>query len=306
MSRWSRLLIATALTAVLASCAGVGPSPTTPTMSAARAALPPEYRLFYDALEEDGDWTLIEPYGYVFRPDVNFVAWHPYERGFWVPSDVYGWVWISTEPFGWATYHYGRWMYDDYQGWVWLPGLDWGPAWVTWEQTSDYVGWAPLLPDGSSQSTLPPEAMRWAPLGALGATDLSTRSVSTAQLGAKAAEARPVRNVIERNGVRFNAGPSIEAVEKVAGPLQRVRLAEPSDPAARSDRGGAAEANARIEAMRRAGQDAAREAEMIQRVGGPPPSRVSVPRPVLPARKAPDAHPGGRRGAAAPVDTTRR
>ena len=53
--------------------------------------------------QDDGDWTLIEPYGYVFRPHVNFVAWSPYQYGFWAPSDVYGWVWISAEPFGWAT-----------------------------------------------------------------------------------------------------------------------------------------------------------------------------------------------------------
>jgi hypothetical protein len=29
---------------------------------------PPEYRVFYDALVDYGDWILIEPYGWVFRP----------------------------------------------------------------------------------------------------------------------------------------------------------------------------------------------------------------------------------------------
>ena len=43
-------------------------------------------------------------------------------------------MWISAESFGWATYHYGNWMYDRYQGWVWIPGLDWGPAWVDWQE----------------------------------------------------------------------------------------------------------------------------------------------------------------------------
>lgn len=305
MSRSFRLSLAAALITLTASCATTGSAPTTRPMSAARAALPPEYRLFYDALEEDGDWTLIEPYGYVFRPDVNFVAWHPYERGFWVPSDVYGWVWISTEPFGWATFHYGRWMYDDYQGWVWMPGLDWGPAWVSWEMGAEYVGWAPLPPDNYSPGSIPAEATRWAPIDALAATDLSARIVSTAQLGAKAASARPVRNIVERGGVRFNAGPPLDVVERVTGPLPRVRFAE-MDPPARGDRGAAADATARIEATRRAGGEAAREAALLSRTGGPIPSRVPLVRPELPARRAPETRPGAGRGAAAPADTSRR
>lgn len=289
-----------------ASCATTGPQPVTPTMSAARAALPPEFRLFYDALEDEGDWTLIEPYGYVFRPRVNFVAWHPYERGFWVPSDVYGWVWISTEPFGWATYHYGRWLYDVYQGWVWIPGLDWAPAWVSWEMAGDFVGWAPLPPDNFTGAPLPENATRWAPVGALGATDIATRSLSEAQLGAAASEARPIRNVVERGGVRFNAGPPVDLVERVTGPLPRARFAEPDLPA-RGERGGA-DARTRIEAMRRAGVDAAREAEMIARTGGRAPARVPLVRPELPpvSRQPAAGRPGSGRGAAAPADTSRR
>ena len=60
------------------SCAAAGLQSVQPTMPAARAALLPEYRLFYDALVDYGDWVLIEPYGYVFRPNINFVAWSPY------------------------------------------------------------------------------------------------------------------------------------------------------------------------------------------------------------------------------------
>ena len=85
----------------------------------------------------------------MFRPQVDFSDWRPYSYGFWAPSDAYGWVWVSSEPYGWATYHYGRWYYDEFQGWVWIPGAEWGPAWVAWEQTDDYVGWAPLGPGGS-------------------------------------------------------------------------------------------------------------------------------------------------------------
>ena len=72
-------------------CAATGYSPdVTPSMPAPRQALRPEYRFFYDALSDYGDWVLIEPYGYLFRPDVNFVAWRPYTDGYWVPTDIYG------------------------------------------------------------------------------------------------------------------------------------------------------------------------------------------------------------------------
>jgi hypothetical protein len=104
------------------SCATTGMTPDPVSMPAARAGLRPQYRVFYDELVDYGDWILIEPYGFVFRPRTRFNSWSPYYDGFWSPSDNYGWVWVSAEPYGWATYHYGRWLNDDYQGWVWVPG----------------------------------------------------------------------------------------------------------------------------------------------------------------------------------------
>jgi len=138
--RFAVLLVA--LLASPLSCATSG-GPPPPSQPVARATLAPPLRVFYDALIDYGDWILIEPYGYVFRPAINQTDWRPYNDGFWAPTDSYGWVWISAEPFGWATYHYGTWFYDRFQRWVWLPGLDWGPAWVAWEESNDYVGWAP-------------------------------------------------------------------------------------------------------------------------------------------------------------------
>lgn len=304
MIRHLRWTVPAATLALLASCATSGPPPAatgTRTMTAARAALPPEYRLFYDALEDEGDWVLIEPHGFVFRPDVNFVAWHPYERGFWVPSDVYGWVWISTEPFGWATYHYGRWMYDDYQGWVWIPGLDWAPAWVSWEMSDEYVGWAPLPPDHGFGSPPPDRVWRWAPIGALGSTDLATHVVTRSQAGARLAGARPVRNVAHSDGVRYNAGPPLALVERRTGPLPRVRIEGESPLRDEPDRG------ARIAAMRAAADRAAREAGMLARTGGPLPARVALVRPALAAPDSAAARPRPARGrSAAPADSARR
>lgn len=105
---------------------------------------------FYDALDPYGEWIEIDRYGYAFRPNTNQTAmWRPYTDGGWVYTE-YGWTWRSNEPFGWATYHYGRWAKLPRLGWVWIPGTEWGPAWVSWRRSSDYIGWAPLPPDAWS------------------------------------------------------------------------------------------------------------------------------------------------------------
>jgi hypothetical protein len=105
---------------------------------------------FYEALDPYGEWIEIERYGYAFRPNTNQIAmWRPYTDGGWVYTE-YGWTWRSNEPFGWATYHYGRWAKLPRLGWVWIPGTEWGPAWVSWRRSNDYIGWAPLPPDAWS------------------------------------------------------------------------------------------------------------------------------------------------------------
>jgi Family of unknown function (DUF6600) len=100
---------------------------------------------FYDDLAPYGHWLQRPHYGWVWIPRAVAVSWRPYELGHWVWTD-YGWTWISDEPFGWATYHYGRWVDDPEYGWEWIPGDDWGPAWVDWQVSDDYIGWAPLPP----------------------------------------------------------------------------------------------------------------------------------------------------------------
>jgi hypothetical protein len=68
----------------------------------------------------------------------------------------YGWLWVSNEPFGDIVYHYGRWVYDTNEGWLWVPGYVWGPGWVAWRDTGEYVGWFPLPPGYSDYTTLQP------------------------------------------------------------------------------------------------------------------------------------------------------
>jgi hypothetical protein len=100
---------------------------------------------FYDNLAPYGNWIQRPRHGWVWTPRSVSSSWRPYQDGHWVNSDQ-GWTWITDEPYGWATYHYGRWYEDPEIGWAWVPGTDWAPAWVSWQEGNDYVGWAPLPP----------------------------------------------------------------------------------------------------------------------------------------------------------------
>ena len=107
-----------------------------------------DHQIFFAELSRFGEWFETRDYGFVWQPMAlgTNPAWRPYTRGRWVNSDQ-GWTWLSDEPFGWAVYHYGRWVLLAEHGWVWVPGDDWAPAWVSWRQNDDYLGWAPLPPE---------------------------------------------------------------------------------------------------------------------------------------------------------------
>ncbi len=316
--RW-RLVALTLLAVGQLSCAAANLTPMQESMPAARAGLLPEFRLFYDALQDYGDWILIEPYGYVFRPKADMMSWRPYSSGFWAPSDSYGWIWISEEPFGWATYHYGRWFYDHYQGWVWMPGLDWGPAWVSWEQTPDYVGWSPQFPSGFSGAAVPGGSYLFVPTAQLATPDLKTQLLTRGQVGAKLGTPEPVVDEVERDGVKFNRGPSIAAVEKLAGHLDRVKVEDMpalSSPPAKGSAGskpaapGAASGGGtrpQVEALKQAGEDQAEAARWTVTNKTPPPLKIQILRHLKPR----SAEPAGEKPAspeekkAAPADTSK-
>jgi hypothetical protein len=104
------------------------------------------FQTFYDDLANQGTWIQTDKYGYVFQPTESDSNWRPYTYGHWVNTSS-GMTWVSDDSFGWATDHYGRWTNIDGQGWVWVPGYTWAPAWVSWRENNDDVGWAPLPPD---------------------------------------------------------------------------------------------------------------------------------------------------------------
>jgi uncharacterized membrane protein YgcG len=106
--------------------------------------LPGELEDFETELDANGDWSWINPYGWVWVPGGVGPDWRPYYNGSWMWMSMGGWTWLPYDPWGWATFHYGRWGWYGGLGWYWIPGTIWGPGWVGWWWGADYYGWAPL------------------------------------------------------------------------------------------------------------------------------------------------------------------
>jgi hypothetical protein len=110
----------------------------------ANKRLPAELEDFEAELDENGNWTWINPYGWVWAPAGLGPDWRPYYNGSWLWLSLGGWTWLPYDPWGWVTFHYGRWGWNMGLGWYWIPGTIWGPAWVGWWWGPDYWAWAPL------------------------------------------------------------------------------------------------------------------------------------------------------------------
>jgi hypothetical protein len=76
----------------------------------------------YDDLSPYGTWVEVGGYGRLWRPFGISVGWHPYAYGGWVWYPSYGYVWVSSHPWGWTPYRYGGWHYVNAYGWCWRPG----------------------------------------------------------------------------------------------------------------------------------------------------------------------------------------
>lgn len=227
-------LLLAGLALLAASCAvdgGVGDQdvprpPAASPMDAGRLGLAPALRPFYDELAQYGDWVLVEPHGWVFRPRVNTVAWRPYQDGHWEPSYAFGWVWESNDEFGWITDHYGFWFHDDFQGWVWQPYGAWAPSWVAWVQVGDFVGWAPLGPDGSvSYDNIPGGVFTYVPATALAQRSVAAHANYVNSVPDAEGGMQPIERTASYRGVYWNAGPDLREVLGTAA-ADRLRITE--------------------------------------------------------------------------------
>jgi hypothetical protein len=141
----SRLRGATAFFALWISAGVAQTTPETPLAVQRPPAMEVSPAYFEQRLAAFGHWISHPVWGQVWQPDAgrNF---RPYFYGYWQYTSDYGWLWVSNEPYGDIVYHYGRWVYDPNFGWLWVPGYIWGPSWVTWRETDDYIGWLPMPP----------------------------------------------------------------------------------------------------------------------------------------------------------------
>ena len=105
--------------------------------------VPTEIRYYADELDANGRWVESEEFGWVWQPRGVAEDWRPYYHGRWAPYSG-GMTWISDEPWAYVAYHHGRWHWSLGVGWFWIPGVNYSPAWVAWNHTPGYYGWAPL------------------------------------------------------------------------------------------------------------------------------------------------------------------
>lgn len=101
--------------------------------------------VFFDSLSPYGNWVQTPDYGWVWQPRDIDQNWRPYTAGHWAYTE-FGWTFVSDYDWGWAPFHYGRWYLDPAYGWRWVPGYEWAPAWVAWQEGGGWIGWAPLPP----------------------------------------------------------------------------------------------------------------------------------------------------------------
>ncbi len=105
--------------------------------------VPPELRYYADELDNHGRWVQSDEFGWVWQPNGVAEDWRPYYDGRWAPYPG-GMTWVSNEPWAYVAYHHGRWNWGAGLGWCWIPGVYYSPAWVAWNNTPGYCGWAPL------------------------------------------------------------------------------------------------------------------------------------------------------------------
>jgi hypothetical protein len=150
----------------------------------------------------------------------------------------------------------------------------------------NFAGWAALPPAGTAPGNVPGGAYNYAPINRLGATDLHASVTTSEALGSAVADARPVENLVERDGVRFNAGPAFAMVERArGGPLTRVKIEEASGSPARKVDEASAPASTPAEpaatpaqATRAAATTVTREARDLMERGGSAPAKVPIVR----------------------------
>jgi hypothetical protein len=189
---------------------------------------------FYDNLASYGNWIERPSYGWVWTPRSVAASWQPYQSGHWAWSDQ-GWTWVTSEPYGWATYHYGRWYDDPEIGWSWVPGNEWAPSWVSFQEGSDYIGWAPLPPsvnisagfNGLVDVSIAPASYVFVQERYFLAPQLNSYFVPRDRVGNIYRETRNTTNYRYAGDRVYCNGVAVDQIQRVVGhPVPRYQLAD--------------------------------------------------------------------------------
>ena len=182
------------------------------------------FQVFYDELSPYGSWIETPDYGYAWVPNVQG-EFAPYStNGDWVYTDA-GWTWVSKYPWGWAPFHYGRWYDSPRHGYMWIPDTEWSPGWVTWRDSDDYYGWAPMGPGVTISITLgsgyyvPDNYWRFVRRRNFGRGGGHRHYVHISQNQSLIRSSRIMNNARfdDRRHVKYNPGPNRQDVERNIG-----------------------------------------------------------------------------------------
>jgi hypothetical protein len=196
------------------------------------------FQNFYDDLSPYGTWIYTQEYGYVWMPDVD-ESFMPYNtNGYWMYTNA-GWTWVSNYAWGWAPFHYGRWYYDEEYGNMWIPGNEWGPGWVSWRQSDDYYGWAPLGPGISielafgNSYNIPFNRWTFVRNSGFGRTNINRYYMNRSNNNNIYNNTTVINNMqINRdNNVRYNGGPDRTQVQERTGrTVREIRVSDNNKP----------------------------------------------------------------------------
>ncbi len=259
---------------------------------------------FYDDLASEGNWVQSPNYGWVWSPRSVASDWRPYRDGNWVWSDQ-GWTWVSNESYGWATYHYGRWYEDPQIGWAWVPGNDWAPAWVSWQEGGDYIGWAPLPPSvnvavgfsGPLSVSLGYDAYLFVPERQFLAPRLSGYYLSQDQVPVIYRQTRNITNYRYTDNRVYNTGVAVDRIQRATGhPVQRYQIADMNATSGRRVQIQGTRLNVFRPKVQRTANVAPPPSRPIARKAVVTPTQLQASRPNRPGRPAADQN-GARPGA---------
>ncbi len=121
-----------------------------------------------------GNYFYAPGWGWVWRPYYTGAAWNPFMDGAWAWYPQFGYLWVSSYPWGWMPYRYGAWNFVPGYGWCWMPGTTWNRWAPVTVVNHPPVNWVPVRPPAAPPQPGTPGIVRvgrtWGPVYPPGST----------------------------------------------------------------------------------------------------------------------------------------